>query len=61
VPRPSNKKPHPVDVNLFSTEAIVHVPNALAQLVQNTDGLQRRGAGFHGVFNTGFLSSILNK
>jgi hypothetical protein len=56
--RPSNKKTRPVKVNLLGTEAIVHVPNTLTQLVQHTGGLQRGIAGFHGIFITGCLSSI---
>src|ERR1035437_10096513 len=56
--RPSNEKTRPVKVNLLGTEAIVHVPNTLTQLVQHTGGLQRGIAGFHGIFITGCLSSI---
>jgi hypothetical protein len=37
----------------------VHVPNPLAQLVLQPGGLQRRAAGFHGIFITGHISSIL--
>jgi hypothetical protein len=55
--RPANEKTHPVNIDLFGTKAIVHVPNALAQLVQNTNGLQRMVAGFRGIFITGCLSS----
>ena len=36
----------------------MHVPNALAQLVQHTGGLQRRVAGFHEIFITRYLSGI---
>jgi hypothetical protein len=56
--RPANEKTHPVHIDLFSTEAIVHAPNALAQLIQHADGLQWRVAGFHGIFITGCLSGI---
>jgi hypothetical protein len=59
--RPTNEESQLVEIDLLGTEAIVHVPNALAQLVQHTGGLQRRSAGFHGIFNTGVLSSIFNK
>jgi len=58
--RPANEEADPVNVNLLGAEAIVHVPNALAQLVQNSGGLQHRGAGFHRVFITGHISSILS-
>ena len=44
--RTTNEKPHPVDIDLLGTEAIVHVPNALAQLVQHTGELQRGVPGF---------------
>jgi hypothetical protein len=30
--------------------AIVHIPNSLAHLIEQADGLQERGAGFHGKF-----------
>lgn len=48
--RPANEEADPIDVDLVGAEAIVHVPNALAQLVQNSGGLQHRGAGLHRVF-----------
>jgi len=54
--RPANEEADPVDVHLLGAEAIVHVPNALAQLVQNPGGLQRRGAGFHRIFIAGHAS-----
>lgn len=59
--RPANEEADPVNLDLLSAEAIVHVPNALAQLVQNPGGLQHRGAGFHRVFITGHISSILSR
>lgn len=59
IARPANEEANPVDVHLLGAEAIVHVPNALAQLVQDPGGPQRRGAGFHGVSITGHISSIL--
>lgn len=58
--RSANEEADPVNVNLLGAEAIVHVPNALAQLVQNSGGLQHRGAGFHRVFITEHISSILS-
>lgn len=58
--RPANEEADPVNVDLLGAEAIVHVPNALAQLVQNSGGLQHRGARFHRVFITGHISSILS-
>ena len=51
---------HSVEVGFLGAEAIVHVPNALAQLVQNSGGLQHRGAGFHRVFITVHLYSVLS-
>jgi hypothetical protein len=38
----------------------VLVTDAPAQLVQNPRGLQRRGAGFHRIFITGHIVSILS-
>ena len=55
---PVDEKSYPIDVCLLGAEAIVHVPNTLAQLVQHTGGLQRRNAGFHEMFITGYVSSI---
>ncbi len=52
------EKPYPIHIDLLGAEAIVHVPNTLAQLVQHTGGLQLRGAGFHEIFITGHISSI---
>ena len=60
IARPSNEKTYPIDVHLLGAEAIVHVPDTLAQLVQYTSGLERRAAGFHGIFIAGRPSSILN-
>jgi hypothetical protein len=51
-PMPANEKPHPVKVNFLGAEAIVHVPDTLAHLIQQAGGLQWRGAGFHGKFTT---------
>lgn len=58
--RPANEETNPVDVHLLDAEALVHIPNALAQLIQNPCGLQRRNAGFHRIFITGHISSILS-
>ena len=58
--RPSNEEANPVDVHLLGAEAIVHVPNALAQLVQNSGGPQRKGAGFHRAFITVHSYSVLS-
>jgi hypothetical protein len=38
----------------------VHVPNPLAQRVQNPDGLKQGGAGFNGIFIAGHISSMLS-
>ena len=57
--RPANEEADPVDVHLLGAEAIVHVSDALAQLVQNPGGLQHRGAEFHRIFMSGHISSIL--
>ena len=35
-PMPANKKSHPKEVNFLGAKPIVHLPNALAQLVQQT-------------------------
>lgn len=51
-----NEKTYPIDVHLLSAEAIVHVTDALAQLVQNPGELQRRSAGFHSIFIAGYTS-----
>ena len=48
-PMPANEKPHPLQIYLLCAEAIVHVPNPLAHLIQQASGLQRRSAGFHGL------------
>ena len=37
-----------------------HVPDALAQLVQNPGGLKHRGTGFNGIFIAGHISSVLS-
>lgn len=58
VATPANEKTHPVDIDLFGAEAIVHVPKALAQLVQRAEGLQRKVAEFHGMFMAVYLSRI---
>ena len=48
----ANEKPHPVQVNLLSGEAIVQAANPLPHLVKQTDRLQRRAAGFHSCIYT---------
>lgn len=50
---PAYEKTYPIDVHLLGAEAIVQVLNPLAPLVQYPGGLQRRTAGFHGIFITG--------
>ncbi len=60
VARPADEEANPIDVHLLGAEAIVHVPNALAQLVQNSGGLQRKGAGFHRAFITVHSYSVLS-
>ena len=45
-------------VGFLRLEAIVHVSYALAHLVQKASGLQWWGAGLHGKFLIGCLSSI---
>ena len=57
---PQNTKAHPMRLGIFHAEAIVHLANALAQLIQNPRGLQRWNAGFHGIFITGHRSSSLS-
>jgi hypothetical protein len=37
-------------VTFNDVEAIVHIPNSLSHLIEQADGLQERGAGFHGKF-----------
>ena len=56
---PTSGNPHPIHVDLLGAEAIVHVPNVLAQLVQNLGELQRRSAGFHRIFITGHASMCI--
>lgn len=58
--RPANEEAGPVDIDLLGAEAIVQVAKALAQLVQNSAGLQHRGAGFRSVFITVHMNSILS-
>jgi hypothetical protein len=58
--RPANEDADPVDVHLLGAEAIVNVSDALAQLVQNPDGLQNRGVRIIGIFMIGCISSILS-
>ena len=53
--RPANEEADPVDVHRLGAEATVHVPDALAQLVQNSGGLQHLGAGFHRIFIAGHI------
>jgi hypothetical protein len=55
---PADEKAHPVHLNFFCAEAIVHVADALAQLIEQAGGLQGWGAGFDGKFIPGFLSSV---
>lgn len=56
------KLSHGLDLgtHLPDAEAILHIPNALAQLVQNPDGLQRRDAGFNRISITGHTYSMLS-
>ena len=37
-------------VTFNDVEAIVHIPNPLAHLIEQAGGLQGRGTGFHGKF-----------
>ena len=46
---PSNEKFYPIQIDFFRAQAIVQIPDALANLVQMADRLQRRVAGFHGL------------
>ena len=54
---PTYEKTCSIDVHLLGPEAIVHVPNRLAQLLQHTGGLKHKGAGFHEIFIVGLISS----
>lgn len=54
--RAANEDADPVEVDLLCAGAIVHVADALAQLVQNPGGLMHSDAGFHRVFTTGHAS-----
>ena len=55
---PTDKKAYPVEIGLLRLEAIVHVPNSLANLIEQAGGLQQRRAGFHEKFIPVYLSSI---
>ena len=50
---PAYEKPWPLEVELFGAEAIVHTPNALAQLVKQAGRQQCSSAGLPDF--TGFL------
>ena len=56
---PAHEKPNPIQVNLLSTEATVHISNLLPNLVKQPDGLQRRGSGFHGHFYNCIKKSVV--
>ena len=45
---PTYEETYPVQVHLFSTEAIAKIARPLTHLVQQAFGLQGRSAGFHG-------------
>jgi hypothetical protein len=47
---PSDEKPHPVQVRFLGLKAIVQIPDALAELVEQTGGAKSRCAGFHAWF-----------
>jgi len=51
------KKRTQVEVSLLGFVAIVHVPNPLANLIEQAGGLQKRSAGFHGKFIPVFVCS----
>jgi hypothetical protein len=55
---PADEKSHPVEAILLSAEAIVHVPQALTQLVQQLGCLQWWCAGVHEEFIPGYLSNM---
>lgn len=57
--RAATEEADPVDVHLLGAEAIVHVPDALAQLIQNPARLQHWGAGPLRNFITRHISRIL--
>jgi hypothetical protein len=46
---PADEKFHPMQIDFFCPQAIVKVPNVLANLIQKADRLQRRVAGFYGL------------
>jgi hypothetical protein len=55
---PTYEKAYPVKVSFLGAQAIVQIPNALANLIHQADRVQRSGAGFHKSFITVVLYSI---
>jgi hypothetical protein len=49
---PADEKSDPVQVGFFGLEAIVHVPNSLAHLIEQADRLQQGSTAFHGKIYT---------
>ena len=59
---PTDEKPHPIRIQLFGAEAIVHIANPLPNLVHQACGLQGRSAGFHGaIYNCLFIQYMIRK
>lgn len=59
-PVPTDEKAHPMQVGFFGLKAIVQKPDALPNLIQQTDGTQNRSAGFHGCLILVYKNSIKN-
>ena len=53
-----DEKAYPVKVSFLSAQAIVQIPNALANLIHQADRAQRSSAGFHDSFITAYLHGI---
>jgi hypothetical protein len=47
---PADEKTNLIEVILLGFEAIVHILNPLAHLIEQAGGLQGRRTGFHGKF-----------
>ena len=52
-----NEKAHPIHIILLGAEAIVHVADALAKLIDQANRVQYGHAGFQGLFIGVFLNS----
>ncbi len=58
---PAYEKPNPIFIALLGDEAIVHVSNALAQVVQHRVDCSAEVLGFTEFFITGHLSRIASR